>query len=254
MPQALDNTVALVTGASSGIGAATARALAHEGAAVALVARRRERLETLANTIRTDGGVALAIDADITDAHPARAAVAETVAELGRLDIVINNAGLMLLGPVADAPDDEWRRMLDINVNGMLHITRAALPHLTRAAADDPRRVADIVNISSTAGRVARGGAAVYSLTKSGINAFSESLRQELQPQRVRVGVIEPGTVDTELGDHVRAELRSAVEQQTKDMEKLSPVDIADAVVYVVSRPRRVAVNELLVRAADQTW
>jgi NADP-dependent 3-hydroxy acid dehydrogenase YdfG len=250
----LHGTVALVTGASSGIGAATAATLARDGAAVALVARRADRLDELVAQITASGGSALAVPADLTDAEQAAAAVARTVSVLGRLDTLVNNAGLMLVGPMADAPEDEWDRMIAVNIQAVLHTTRAALPHLAAAATDEPRHVSDIVNISSTAGRVARPGTAVYSLTKFGLNAMSEGLRQELQPQRVRVGVVEPGTVDTELGSHVRDGLREAIERQTSDMEKLRPQDIADAVSYIVTRERRVAVNELLVRASDQTW
>ncbi|WP_329135099.1 SDR family NAD(P)-dependent oxidoreductase [Streptomyces sp. NBC_01476] len=250
----LQDTVALVTGASSGIGEATARALAAEGAAVALVARRRDRLEKLAEALRADGATALVVEADITDQQQATDAVDRVVTGLGRLDTVVNNAGLMLIGPVADAPAGEWERMLDVNVQGLLHITRAALPHLRGAAQDSPRRVADLVNISSTAGRVARPGTAVYNLTKFGVNAFSEALRQELLPDRVRVSVVEPGTVDTELGSHVRDGLREAIHRQTAEMEMLRPEDIADAVAYIVTRERRVAVNEMLVRAGEQTW
>jgi NADP-dependent 3-hydroxy acid dehydrogenase YdfG len=167
---------------------------------------------------------------------------------------VVNNAGVMFTGPVAEAPTDEWQQMLAVNVEGLLHVTRASLPHLTRAAQDSARRVADIVTISSTAGRVARPGTAVYSLTKFGVNAFSESLRQELLPARVRVGAVEPGTVATELASHLRDGVREAVARQTQGMQLLHPQDIADAVSYIVTRDRRVAFNGMLVRAAEQTW
>jgi NADP-dependent 3-hydroxy acid dehydrogenase YdfG len=250
----LEGTVALVTGASSGIGAATARTLAADGAAIALVARRADRLNALADELRAAGGRAVALEADISDPAQAERAVEQAVQSLSRLDTVVNNAGLMLLGPVADARPEEWQRMLAVNVNGLLHITRAALPHLIRAAQDSPRQVADVVMISSTAGRVARPGAAVYSLTKFGLTAFSESLRQELLAQRVRVGIVEPGTVDTELTTHLSDGVRAAVTQQVASIEVLQPQDIADAVAYIVTRDRRVAVNEMLVRAAAQTW
>ncbi|HEY4017605.1 MAG TPA: SDR family NAD(P)-dependent oxidoreductase [Pseudonocardiaceae bacterium] len=250
----LNGTVALVTGASSGIGAATARALAEEGAAVGVLARRRDRLVDLAERIRADGGTAAVIEADITDPERAAAGVEQVVRELGRLDIVINNAGLMLTGPVLDAPAGEWERMMDINLNGVLNVTKAALPHLIDGAIDSPRGVADLVNISSTAGRVARPGTAVYNLTKFGVNAFSEALRQEVRPRRVRVGVVEPGTVDTELSSHVRTEVREQIERQLGEVELLRPEDIADAVAFMVTRERRVAVNEMLVRASEQTW
>ena len=254
MPESLSGTVALVTGASSGIGRAIALALAMSGATVALVARRRDLLDELAAQIISNGGAAAAFAADITDRASAEVAIASAVEHFGRLDTVVNNAGIMLVGPFADAPEDEWDRMIDINLRGVLHVSRAALPHLIAAADQDPRRVADIVNISSTAGRVARPGTAVYNLTKFGVNAFSEALRQELQPKRVRVSVIEPGTVATELTSHTREELRSAILAQASSIENLEPSDIADAVSYVVTSPRRVAVNELLVRSAAQTW
>ena len=156
MTAPLQDTVALVTGASSGIGAATARRLAAEGAAVALVARRRDKLEELAAAIRADFGPALALQADVTSADEASAAIEAAIAELGRLDTLVNNAGVMLLGPALGAPIGEWEQMVDVNVRGVLNVTHAALPHLVRAAGDSPRRVADLVTISSTAGRVAR--------------------------------------------------------------------------------------------------
>jgi NADP-dependent 3-hydroxy acid dehydrogenase YdfG len=250
----LRNTVALVTGASSGIGAATARRLAADGAAVALVARRRDRLEELAGVIRGDGGTALVVDGDVTSQRDAATAVDVAVAELGRLDTVVNNAGLMLLGPALDTPLDDWNKMIAVNVHGMLNITHAALPYLVRCAENSTRGVADIVNISSTAGRVARPGSAVYNLTKFGVVAFSDALRQELLAQRVRVSVIEPGTVDTELASHLRDDIRQAAASQVESIEPLRPEDIADTVAFIVSRDRRVAVNEVLVRASEQTW
>ena len=254
MTDALAGTVALVTGSSSGIGAATAQRLAAEGAAVALVARRRDRLEDLAESIRQAGGTAHVVPADITEQAQAAGAVRQTVERFGRLDTVVNNAGVMLLGPALQTAADEWDRMVALNVQALLHVTHAALPHLVDAAGTSPRRVADIVNISSTAGRVARPGSSVYNLTKFGVNAFSESLRQEMITHRVRVSVVEPGTVDTELVDHVSGDVREAVRQQVADIEPLRPEDIADAVAYIVTRDRRVAVNEMLVRAGDQTW
>ena len=253
MTNRLENTVALVTGSSSGIGAATARRLAAEGAAVALVARRGDRLDGLAAAIRSDGGTALAVQADVTSQQQAAGAVETAVAELGRLDTVVNNAGIMLLGPALDAPIGEWDQMVALNLQGMLYITHAALPHLVRAAADSPRQVADLVTISSTAGRVARPGSSVYALTKFGAAAFCEALRQEMIG-RVRVSVVEPGTVDTELATHLREDIREAARSQTASIEPLRPDDIADAVAYIVTRDRRVAVNEILVRAAEQTW
>jgi NADP-dependent 3-hydroxy acid dehydrogenase YdfG len=250
----LDGTVALVTGASSGIGRATAQRLAAEGAAVVVAARRQDRLEELVAAIGASGGHALAVAADLTNREQAENVVQRAVAELGRLDTVVNNAGVMLLGPALTSPAQDWDTMIALNVQAQLYVTRAALPHLVQAAADGPRRVADVVTVSSTAGRVARPGASVYALTKFGVTAFSESLRQELINQRVRVSVVEPGTVDTELVSHNRDEVRAAAQRQTAEIEPLRPEDIADAVAYIVTRDRRVAVNEVLVRAAEQTW
>jgi NADP-dependent 3-hydroxy acid dehydrogenase YdfG len=254
MTATLAGTVALVTGASSGIGAATARSFAAHGAAVGLLARRADRLADLAREIEAAGGTALALPADITDADQVGAAVATTVERLGRLDTLVNNAGLMRSGPAAEAPLADWDSMVTVNVSGVLYAARAALPHLMSAAADSPRGVADLVTISSTGGWVARPGTAVYSLTKFGVNAFSEGIRQELIGKRVRVGIVGPGTVDTEIFDHLPPQERAAVDERTAGMVKLRPDDVADAVLYMVTRDRRVAVNHMLIRAAEQTW
>jgi NADP-dependent 3-hydroxy acid dehydrogenase YdfG len=251
-PGRLDGTATLVTGASSGIGAATARALAAQGSAVALVARRKDRLDELAAAITADGGKALVIDADITDEEQAVAAVKQAAEGLGRLDTVVNNAGVMLLGPAVDAPVDEWNRMVSLNVLALLHVSHAALPHLLAAAESSPRGVADLVNISSVAGRVARSGSGVYNLTKHGVGAFSESLRQELAGRHVRVSLVEPGFTATELQSHLRPEIQPLVRQRFGDLEPLQADDIADAIEYIVTRPRHVAINEMLVRPTEQ--
>jgi NADP-dependent 3-hydroxy acid dehydrogenase YdfG len=248
MMDRLQGTVALVTGASSGIGEATARRLAAQGARIALVARRRDRLERIAAEL--DG--AHVIQADVSDREQGTAAVGETVSELGRLDVLVNNAGVMLNGPVEGAPIEEWERMVSLNVLGLLYVTHAALPHLLAAADQEPRRVADIVNISSTAGRFAYLNAAVYNATKFGVGAFSESFRQEVTRRHVRVSLVEPGGTDTELFGHQRPEIVQFYEERFKDVELLHADDIADAVEYIVTRPRRVAVNELLIRPSEQ--
>ncbi|TKK83969.1 SDR family NAD(P)-dependent oxidoreductase [Herbidospora galbida] len=248
----LDGTVALVTGASSGIGEAAAVALAHQGAAVAVVARRRERLEELAARIGKDGGRVLVIEADVTDEAQARAAVERTASELGRIDTLVNNAGVMLLGPAQDAPVTEWQRMVEVNVLGLLYCAHAALPHLIRAADDGPRYVSDMVNISSVAGRIARSGSGVYNLTKHGVGAFSEALRQELTKKHVRISLIEPGAVETELAGHNRPEVLEGIRNTFGDVERMQPEDIADAIAYVVTRPRHVAINEVLIRPTEQ--
>jgi len=251
MTKRLEGTVALVTGASSGIGEATAVALAEEGATVALVARRRDRLEALAGRIG-GAGKALVIEADITDPGQAEHAVATTVAELGRLDILVNNAGVMLLGPIVDAPIEEWQRMVNLNVLGLLYCTHAALPHLLAAAESEPRSVADVVNVSTVAGRVARLNSGVYNATKHGVGAFSESLRQEVTTRHVRVALIEPGATATELAFHNRPEILEGMAQQFGGIEIMHAEDIAESIRYAVTQPRRVAVNEILVRPTEQ--
>ena len=250
MKSVLQGTVALVTGASSGIGAATASALAAQGASVALAARRRDRLEAVAGAIRDQGGTALVLECDVTDEQEATGAVDRTVSELGRLDTLINNAGVMLLGPVVGAPVREWQRMVDLNVLGLLYCAHAALPHLLRAAEGGPRQVADMVNISSVAGRAARNGNGVYSLTKHGVGAFSESLRQEVTKRYVRVSLVEPGATATELASHNRPEVLEAIRNQIG--QTIEAEEIADAIIYIVTRPRHVAVNEMLIRPTEQ--
>jgi NADP-dependent 3-hydroxy acid dehydrogenase YdfG len=194
------------------------------------------------------------VAADITEPGQADRAVEETVERFQRLDILVNNAGIMLLGTALHTTVGEWDRMVSLNVAALLHVTHAAVPYLIDAAATSPRRVADIVNVSSTAGRVARPGSSVYNLTKFGLTGFTEALRQELLVERVRVGVVEPGTVRTELTDHIGDATRDAALHQISRIEPLRAEDVADAIGYMVTRDRRVAVNEMLVRAGDQTW
>ncbi|WP_431238090.1 SDR family NAD(P)-dependent oxidoreductase [Mycolicibacterium aichiense] len=254
MTGSLTGTVALVTGASSGIGEATARVLAAGGAKVALLARRADRLGAVKSEIESAGGAAVVVAADVTNSEQVQRTVDTVIAEWGRLDILVNNAGLMRMGQALEAPLNDWDDLVSVNIQGVLYTTHAALPHLAAAAADAPRGVADVVTISSTAGWVARPGTAVYSLTKFGVNAFSEGLRQEVLDKRIRVGVVGPGTVDTEIGDHLPQEAKAAMDERTAGMTKLRSEDIADAVHYMVTRDRRVAVNQILVRAAEQTW
>jgi NADP-dependent 3-hydroxy acid dehydrogenase YdfG len=252
MTQSLVGTVALVTGASSGIGEATALALAADGAAVALMARRRDRLEALAERIRGGDGTALVIEGDVTDLEQAQRAVETTVAELGRLDTLVNNAGVMLLGPIVGAPIEEWQRMVHLNVLGLLYCTHAALPHLLSAAEGQPREVADVVNVSSVAGRVARRGSGVYNATKFGVGAFSESLRQEVATRHVRVTIIEPGATATELASHNRREVLEEMATNFAGIALMTAGDIANSVRYAVTQPRHVAVNEILIRPTEQ--
>ncbi len=252
MAGVLDGTVALITGASSGIGEATAVALAADGAAVVLAARRRDKLEALAERLGGEGDKVLVLEVDVTDEAQTIKMVKDAVGHFGRLDTLVNNAGVMLLGPIQDAPTDEWRRMVNLNLLGLLYCTHAALPHLLRAAEGEPRRVADVVNVSSVAGRVARFNSGVYNATKFGVAAFSESLRQEVTKRHVRVSLVEPGATATELASHLRPEVLEAMAATYESLEILAAEDIANAIHYVVAQPRRVAVNEILVRPTEQ--
>lgn len=256
MAHRLEGTVALVTGASSGIGEAIARGLAAEGATVALLARREVELKALADRIAGDGGQALPVAVDVTDPVQVADAVERVADELGRIDIAVNNAGTMFLGAVEDAPIEEWQRMIDVNVYGALYVTRAVLTHLGRAADDDLRNVADLVNISSHGGRNAVAGTAVYNATKFALGAFTEALRQEVTKTHVRVAVVEPGMVATDIGQWNRPEAIDTVLNRfgraAGPITPLQPDDVADAVTYIVTRPRHLAVNELLLRPTEQ--
>ncbi|MDA8446461.1 SDR family NAD(P)-dependent oxidoreductase [Paracidovorax valerianellae] len=253
MTSKLAGTVAIVTGASSGIGAATARRLAMAGASVALLARRQDRLDLLVTEIEAAGGTAFSVPSDIADQTQATAAVQTVIDRFGRIDILINNAGLMLLGPIVGADVEEWERMLAINVRGLLYITHAALPHLLTAAADGPRNVADVVNISSVAGRRASALFGVYNLTKFGVNGFTESLRQEITQNHVRVGVLEPGAVATELGSHNNDRVQTEMlEPFNAQHQVLQADDIADGIEFMVTRPRHASIAELFIMPTDQ--
>ncbi|MER9653745.1 SDR family NAD(P)-dependent oxidoreductase [Mesorhizobium sp. M0152] len=242
----LAGKVALVTGASSGIGEAAAAALAAAGAKVAVAARRAGRLEALAVRIEKAGGTALRIEADVTSNGDVTAMVEKVIAEWGRLDILVNNAGVMLLSPAAEATLDDWRRMVELNLLALMGVTKAALPHLKAAKGH-------IVNVSSIAGRVANPGASGYAATKFGVVGFSESLRREVYADKVRVTVIEPGLVRTELGDHItNAGSKAGLDQRLATMEALTAEDVAAAILYAVSQPARVNVNEIVIRPTDQ--
>ncbi|WP_225849953.1 SDR family oxidoreductase [Streptomyces sp. HPF1205] len=252
--KALDGAVALVTGASSGIGAATALRLSREGASVALLARRGARLRQVSDEIAALGGDVFLIAADITEPGRASSAVQDTLNRFGRLDILVNNAAVMLLGTALHTRIEEWDRMVALNVAAVLHMTHAAVPYLIDAAATSPRQVADIVNITSASGRTARPGSSVYDMTKSGLHSFSESLRQELIVEGVRVGLVRPGAVRTELMDHVSDASADVAAWQTDGTEPLRAGDVADAIGYAVTRDRRVAINEIVLRGGERNW
>jgi len=251
MPERLTNTVALITGASSGIGRATALRLAAAGASVTLVARRHDDLSALADTITQAGGTALVFAGDISNSDTASAAVDATIVRFGRLDTVVNAAGVMLIGDSIAAPLEHWERMVDVNLKGLMFITKAALPHLVDAAGSSRRGVADLVNISSTAGRVATPYTALYNATKFAVTAATESWRQEYATRSVRVSAIEPGAVATELGHHQDA-TQDWYDQLSASGDILVADDIADAVAYIVTNPARVAVGEIVIRPTQQ--
>jgi NADP-dependent 3-hydroxy acid dehydrogenase YdfG len=192
------------------------------------------------------------VEADITNRTQAEAAMDQSIARFGRLDVLVNNAGLMLLGPVLGADPDQWDRMVAVNNQGLLYTTHAALPHLLKAAEDGPRNVADVVNISSIAGRVAWNGYGVYNMTKFGVNGFTEALRQEVTKRHVRVGVLEPGGVATELGSHNSGAARDDIHSFYQTTEVLAAEDVADGVSYMVTRPRHTSIGELWIMPTDQ--
>jgi NADP-dependent 3-hydroxy acid dehydrogenase YdfG len=242
----LSGQVVAITGASSGIGEATALQCARAGASVALAARRVDRIQELAERIVGEGGRAVAITTDVGEEEQAGEFVRRAHAELGRLDVLVNNAGVMLLGPIADAPTEEWRRMIHANVFGVLYCTHAALPLMREQGSGH------IVNISSVAGRTVRVGSGVYNLTKWGVGAFSESLRQEVVPLGIRVTLIEPGAVATELAGHNRPEVLAQMAKRFEGIERLAAEDIATAILYAIGQPPNVSVNELLIRPSGQ--
>jgi NADP-dependent 3-hydroxy acid dehydrogenase YdfG len=250
VPGALDGRRAVITGASSGIGEATAVALAREGASVALGARRRDRLDDVVSSINGDGGRASAYEVDVGDEPAARSFVDRAAGEMGGVDILVNNAGVMLLGPVEGADVDEWRRMIDVNLLGLLYCTHAALPIMREGGGGH------VINVSSVAGRNANFGSGVYNLTKFGVVAFSESLRQEavISKSGVRVTCVEPGFVGTELQGHNEnpAVVDNIEKMRGQIGEVLTAEDIANAIVYAVSQPDRVGINEMLIRPQGQ--
>jgi len=247
MNKPLEGRVALVTGASSGIGDATARALASAGADVAIAARRHDRLDVLARELEKAGTKVLVLAADLLVEEENRRIVAETEAHFGRLDILVNNAGVMLLSPVDDSNPADWRRMFELNMLAPMVSSQAALDGM-RA-----RGGGHIISIASTAGRVANPNASGYAASKFGIVAFSESLRREVYKDNIRVTVIEPGVVATELRDHIpHADTKQALDNWAASMRQLQPEDVANAVLYCVTQPAHVNVNEILMRPTDQ--
>ena len=244
----LDGKVAVITGASSGIGEATAEALAKEGCAVVVAARREERLDDLVERINgRNGGKALSVSCDVTDEEQAHDLIQRAKNEFGRVDILVNNAGVMQLSKVQKGLSDEWRTMFEVNVLGMLYATDAAIEVMKEQGSGH------LVNISSLASRGTRPGLGVYSGTKMAVNGISESLRQELLEDNIRVTMVEPGAVKTELPDHITdEEAREGLNSLLEQLDPLQAEDIANAIVYVVTQPQRVSINEILIRPSQQ--
>jgi NADP-dependent 3-hydroxy acid dehydrogenase YdfG len=243
----LDSKVVIITGASSGIGEATAEALAEEGATVVVAARREERLSELVERLNGDGGKALAVECDVTDEEQAHALIQRAKDEFGQVDILVNNAGVMQLSKIEKGLSDEWRTMFDVNVMGLLYTTDAAVQVMKEQGSGH------LVNVSSVAGRKSGPLRGAYSGTKFAVNAISEALRQELIEDNIRVTVVEPGAVETELPDHITdEEAREGIQSVYGLDDILQAEDIANAIAYCVSQPERVSVNEILIRPTQQ--
>ncbi len=242
----LDGKVAVITGASSGIGEATAEALAAEGASVVVAARREDRLSDLVERINGNGGKALPVECDVTDEEQAHSLIQKAKDEYGQVDILVNNAGVMQLSKVEKGLSDEWRRMFDVNVLGLLYATDAAVQVMKEQGSGH------LVNISSVAGRKSRATTGVYSGTKFAVNAISEALREELLEDNIRVTMVEPGAVETELATHITDEEAQEALSGLLKLDILQPEDIANAIAYAVTQPERVSVNEVLIRPTQQ--
>lgn len=247
MAQDVHGRVAIVTGASSGIGEATAEALGRAGARVVLAARRTDRIAEVARRIQQAGSETLEVETDVADVDQVQRLVQQTRERFGRVDILVNNAGVMLLGQIVGAQISDWQRMVNINLLGLMYATHEVLPLMLEQGGGD------IVNISSVAGRVARVGNGVYAATKFAVGAFSEALRQEVTTRHVRVTLIEPGAVHTELTQHITdPAAKQAAEQMYTSVNAITSEDIAEAVLFAVTRPQSVGINELLIRPAGQ--
>ena len=242
----LDGKVAVITGASSGIGEATAEALAAEGASVVVAARREERLSDLVERINGNGGKALSVECDVTDEEQAHDLIQRARDELGRVDILVNNAGVMQLSKIEKGLSDEWRRMFEVNVLGLLYVTDAAVQVMKEQGSGH------LINISSVAGRKSGPLRGAYSGTKFAVNAISEALRVELLEDHIRVTMVEPGAVETELPDHITDEEAKEGISALYQTDILQPEDIAAAIAYCAVQPERVSVNEILIRPTEQ--
>ena len=248
MPGRLEGKVALVTGGGTGIGEATALALAAEGAAVAITGRRQEKLDPVVGRIKQAGGKGLALPGDISQEADAMKAVDDTAAHFGRLDIVVNSAGVNEFGGIQTLDLDSWRKVIDINLMGTIYTCKAAVPHLKAAGGGD------IVNISSTAGRRAAAAFASYATSKHGVQGFSESLRQELGGIGIRVCIVEPGATESEIADSVSdPKAREFMRQHVTKEGAMKASDIADGVIFALTLPPRANVSTMLIRPTIDT-
>lgn len=246
MQNNINGKVIVITGASSGLGEAAARHLAAEGASVVLAARRTERIESLAEKIKSDGGDALAITTDVTVRDEVTNLVDKTVEKLGRIDVMVNNAGMMLLAPLEAFKVDEWDQMIDINIKGMLYGIAAALPQMQK------QKSGHFVNVSSVAGHKVMQGGAVYCATKHAVRALSEGLRSEVKPYNIRTTIISPGAVDTELTDHItHDETSKMIDKMIGDIA-LPPDSFARCVAFAINQPAELDINEVLFRPTAQ--
>ena len=246
--EGIQNKVVIITGASSGIGEKTARKLSAEGAITVLVARRKERIDALTQEINSSGGSAMAIVADITDNEVCKSVINQVKDRYGKIDVLVNNAGVMLIGQWNEASVEEWESMVKVNLLGLMYMTHAALPEMNKNG------TGHIVNVSSVSGRTTKPGSSAYNSTKWGVNAFTDAIRQELSQSKsgIRTTLIEPGAVETELINHNRPEIRERLSKNYVNMVRLQPEDIADAIAYAISRPARVSINEMLIRPTEQ--
>ncbi|PCK84123.1 oxidoreductase [Rhizobium sophoriradicis] len=246
MSQGIKDKVVVITGASSGLGEATARHLAERGAAVVLGARRRDRIDALAGELTSKGYNAKAIQTDVTDRQQVRNLVDTAVQEFGRVDVMLNNAGLMPLAPLERLKDDEWDRMIDVNVKGVLYGIAAALPHMKA------QKSGHIINVSSVYGHVVDPGAAVYCATKFAVRALSEGLRKEVKPYNIRTTIISPGAVSTELLEHISEKDIQADTREFVSQIAVGADAFARAVAFAVNEPEDVDINEILFRPTAQ--
>ena len=246
MSEGIANKVVVITGASSGLGEASARRLAAQGATVVLGARRSDRIVNLARELTGAGQKAIAVTTDVTDRAQVKALVDKAVEEFGRIDVMLNNAGLMPLAPLERLKIDEWDRMIDVNLKGVLYGIAAALPHMKE------QRSGHIINVSSVYGHVVDPGATVYCATKFAVRALSEGLRKEVKPYNIRTTIISPGAVSTELTDHIsEADVREGVKDFVSKIA-VGPDTFARAVAFAINEPEDVDINEILFRPVNQ--